>query len=585
VKLAGKAYEVHLPAIIVLYVLGFAVYLNSFPVPFVFDDYPNIRDNASIRLASVDVESLRAAAVQSHAPRRPVANLSFALNYLAGGYDVKGYHLVNIFIHVINGVLVYFLALTLLRRAQSVEDGQPPSSRRLQLAALLAAAIFIAHPAQAQAVTYVVQRMTSMATMFYLLSLLLYLLGRERRDAAGRGALWAGALVSWLLALGSKEIAATLPVMIAVTEYLFYRDPDKPWPGISLAYPLAAAAAAIAVSMFYLGVDPSAAIAAEYVDREFTVGERVLTELRVLVYYLSLMVFPFPGRLSLEHTFTISHSIVDPLTTLASATVLAGLIFAGLRFARRQPVLSFCIAWFLITLSIESTFVGLELAFEHRLYLPMLGFALAVAWVASKTPRRHATAAIAGGAAFVVALAMVSVMRNTVWQDPLRLWADTVAKNATSHRARNNLGRVLIDRGKLEEAARELEEAIRLKPGYAEPHNNLGTLRARAGRFDEALLHFGAAIDANPRYAQAYNNLGVALLNLGHDRDAVSQLAQAIRIAPRYGKAHSNLAGALARLGQTRESCRHLLIALELDGTVPHPPGAVAHCASSLKAE
>ena len=108
-KLAGKDYEIHLPAIIVLYVLGFAVYLNSFPVPFVFDDYPNIHDNTSIRLTSIDIESLRAAAVESHAPRRPIANVSFALNYLAGGYDVKGYHLVNIFIHVANGALVYFL--------------------------------------------------------------------------------------------------------------------------------------------------------------------------------------------------------------------------------------------------------------------------------------------------------------------------------------------------------------------------------------------------------------------------------------------------------------------------------------------
>jgi len=173
VKLVGKAYEIHLPAIIVLYVLGFAVYLNSFPVPFVFDDYPNIRNNASIRLASIDIEGLRAAAMESHASRRPIANVSFALNYLAGGYDVKGYHLVNIFIHVVNGTLVYFLALILLRRDQALGSSPPASTRRLQFAALLAAAIFVAHPAQVQAVTYIVQRMTSMSTMFYLLSLLL----------------------------------------------------------------------------------------------------------------------------------------------------------------------------------------------------------------------------------------------------------------------------------------------------------------------------------------------------------------------------------------------------------------------------
>ncbi len=127
-KLPGKAYAVHLPAIIVLYVLGFAVYLNSFPVPFVFDDHPNIRDNPSIRLDSFEIEGLRAAVAESPAPRRPVANISFALNYLAGGYDVKGYHLVNVFIHVANGVLVYFLALMLLRRSRTLEGGQPASN-------------------------------------------------------------------------------------------------------------------------------------------------------------------------------------------------------------------------------------------------------------------------------------------------------------------------------------------------------------------------------------------------------------------------------------------------------------------------
>lgn len=588
-NLPGKAYEVHLPAIIALYVLGFAVYLNSFSVPFVFDDYPNIRDNPSIRLASVDIESLRAAALESHAPRRPIANLSFALNYLAGGYDVKGYHLANIFMHVINGVLVYFLTLMLLRRAQALEDRPSAPDRRLQLAALLAAAIFIAHPVQVQAVTYIVQRMTSMATMLYLLSLLLYLLGRARRDAAGRAACWAGALVSWLLALGSKEIAATLPVMIVVTEYLFYRDPERPWPGISPAYPLIAAAATIAVTLFYLGVDPVAVITAEYTNRDFSVGERLLTELRVLVYYLSLMVLPLPGRLSLEHTFVISRTIVDPVTTLAAAIVLAAMFFAALRLARRRPIISLCIFWFLVTLSVESSFVGIELAFEHRLYLPMFAFALAVAYLVSLTRARHGAAAmvisIAMGTALIAALATASVMRNAVWQDPLRLWADAVSKNPTSYRARNNLGRVLIDRGEATPAAREFEEAIRIKPDYAEPYNNLGTLHARAGRFDQAMLHFGKAIELNPRYAQAYNNLGVALLSQGRARDAGSQLGQAVRIAPAYAKAHGNLSRALAEMGQSGESCRHLLIALHLDPALPHAPEALTKCRAILKVE
>ncbi len=416
--------------------------------------------------------------------------------------------------------------------------------------------------------------------MFYLLSLLLYLLGRERRHAARRGACWAGALVSWLLALGSKEIAATLPVIIVITEFLFYRDRERPWPGINLAYPLIAAAATVAVFLLYLGVDPTTVIAAEYTNRDFSLGERLLTELRVLIYYLSLMVFPLPGRLSIEHTFTISLSIVDPITTLAAAALLSAMLGVALRFAERRPIVSFCILWFLVTLSVESSFVGIELAFEHRLYLPMFAFALAVAYLFFLTPAHRGAMAVVLGVVLVATLAMASVVRNTVWQDPLRLWSDAVAKNPDSYRARNNLGRVLVDRGQPEPAALEFAEAIRIKSDYAEPHNNLGTLLARAGRFEEAMPHFVAAIQLNPRYAQAYNNLGVALLNQGRARDAVLQLDRAIGLAPGYAKDHGNLSRALARRGQSRESCRHLLMALQLDPALPHSPDALAKCRS-----
>lgn len=577
-RLPDKPHEVHLLALCILYVLGFSIYLNSLSVPFVFDDFPNIRDNPSVRMTSLDVESVRAAVTESPAKRRPLANVSFALNHLVGGYDVKGYHLVNIFLHIANGVLVYFLALILLGAAGARESPRMMPDRRLQLAALLAGAIFIAHPLQVQAVTYIVQRMTSMATLFYLLSLLLFVLGRRRRDRSKRSALWAGAFVSWLLALGAKEIAATLPVMIVVTEYLFFRDRDKPWPGMRLWYPLVAVAAVACAALLYLGADPATTLASQYADREYGAGERMLTELRVLVYYLSLMILPLPGRLSLEHTFSVSRSLVDPATTLAAATVLAAMLYAALRCASRQPIASFCILWYLVTLSVESSFVGLELAFEHRLYLPMFGFSLMVGYLSTLTPDRHSRLAIVLGVGIVAALSTISIARNTIWQDSLRLWMDTVAKNPMSHRAHNNLGRVLIDRNRPELAAREFEQAIRIEPGYAEPYNNLGTLHARAGRLDEAVLNFAKAIEANPTYAHAYNNLGVALLDQGRARDAVMQLGRAVRIAPGYAKAHGNLAIALARLGRMRESCVHLRVAVDLDASALHSPSALDAC-------
>ncbi|TFH50443.1 MAG: tetratricopeptide repeat protein [Lysobacterales bacterium] len=582
-KLAGKPYEVHLLAVIFLYVLGFAIYLNTFSVPFVFDDYPNIRDNPSIRLTSIDIGDIHAAAFESHTSRRPVANISFALNYLAGGYDVKGYHLVNILIHIVNGVLVYFLAFIILCRIRmpGIQPSMPDLHARL--AALVAAAIFIAHPVQIQAVTYIVQRMTSMATMFYLLSLLFYLLGRLREDRTWRIVYWLAALASWLFALGSKEIAATLPVIIVIIEFLFFRDSDKTWPGIHPGLLILALAATVGVFFLYLGSEPAFTVAEQYAGRDITPGERMLTELRVLVFYLSLLAFPNPGRLSLEHAFTVSHSLTDPITTLAAAGILIALLFVGLRLARRHPTVSFCIMWFLITLSVESSFIGLELAFEHRLYLPMFSFALAIAYLLSLAPARQRTMATALAGVLVVILAATSITRNVTWQNPAALWADAASKNPGSFRAQNNLARALVDQGRPDQAALHFNEAIRLNPQYAEPHNNLGTLHARAGGFEQAQAHFGMAIELNPRYAEAYNNLGVALLSQGLAHDAALQLGQAIRLAPGYAKAHANLSAALASMGQSQEACRHLLIAMHLDPAVSHAQIDLKGCHSDSK--
>jgi len=583
VKLAGKPYEVHLLAVIVLYVLGFAIYLNSFSVPFVFDDYPNIRDNPAIRMTALNLEALQAAVFESHALRRPVANISFALNYFAGSYEVKGYHLVNIFIHVANGVLVYFLTLILLGRSRKLAHKPSIPDKRLRLAALAAAAIFIAHPLQIQAVTYIVQRMTSMATMFYLASLLFYLLGRQRQDRYGKGVYWLSALAFWLLALGSKEIAATLPVVVLLVEYFFYRDPLKPWPGIGIGHLLLALVATAGVVVLYLGSEPAAAIAEQYAGQDLTPLERLLTESRVLIFYMSLMVLPYPGRLSLDHTFSISHSLTDPITTLLAAAVLVAMLFGALRLNRRHPTLTFCILWFLITLSIESTFIGLELAYEHRLYLPMFALALAAAYLLVLAPGRFATLSIGLAGFVVITLASASILRNIIWQDPVTLWADAVSKSPASHRAHNNLGRVLIDRGDWEQATLQFEEAIRLRPDYAEPHNNLGTLHARAKRFGQAEQHFAIAIELNPQYAQAFNNFGVALLSQGRIRQATAQLGQAVRVSPGYGKAHGNLSTALFQLGQRQEACRHLFIALQLDASVPYSRAALERCQADTK--
>ena len=188
--------SLYLPLLLVVF--GFLAYGNTVNAPFYLDDEPNIYNNQSIQISDMGVASLLEMCRNSPNPRRPVANISFALNYYFHQTAVTGYHVVNIVIHLINGVLVYFLALVTFRQVSRLKNGEAPKSGDPSLVwkSLLAAGVFTLHPLQTQAVTYIVQRMTSMSVMFYLLSMLLYVFGLRSHGRASKWGLWAGCLAS-----------------------------------------------------------------------------------------------------------------------------------------------------------------------------------------------------------------------------------------------------------------------------------------------------------------------------------------------------------------------------------------------------
>jgi len=369
-------------AIIVIVAIGGLAYSNVLHAPFVFDDLNNIVENRSIRIDRIDLASLYEAGFQSPSARRPVANISFAINHMFGGYDVAGYHWVNIIIHIVNAILVYILSAALVRdladgrRAgstgySSARDGRSP----LRFIPLLSALVFVAHPIQIQSVTYIVQRMSSMAAMFYLIALLAYRYGRTSPRRGRRIALWTLGFLSWLLALGTKENAATLPAVILMYEWYVSGGPNREWLRKN-RYVIGVALLLVAMALAYISGPVLDRIAASYDGRDFTWVQRVLTQPRVIAFYVSLLLFPHPARFSLLHPITTSQSLIDPLTTLLSAILILLAIGYAIVRAARHRVVSFCILWFFIHLAIESSVLGLEMVFEHRLYLPMVGFSL-----------------------------------------------------------------------------------------------------------------------------------------------------------------------------------------------------------------
>lgn len=548
--------------VVLIVIVGAILYSNTLEAPFLFDDVDNIVENPHIRMTSLTFSGLAAAAFQSLSATRPLANVTFALNYYVGGYDVTGYHLVNIGIHLLTGLLLFFLFHSTLATPALRSRHRYP-----WLIAFSGALLWLAHPLHTQSVTYIVQRMSSMATMFSVLSLLLYVRGRLS-PAAGprRRALFAGSAGAWILALGSKQIAAALPAFMLLYEWYFFRNLSWEWLKSRKRYLGAVVALSILVAGIFLLFHSKGNAFALYAHREFTMGERLLTQFRVLVYYASLLAYPHPGRLSLEHDFPLSHSLLDPVTTLLSLGTIIGALAAAIRLARTEPLFSFALLWFFGNLLIESSILPLELVFEHRTYLPSIFLAFSVTALTYQLVKQRW---VAWGA--LIGLTFIlggwTYERNKVWSDKVTFWTDCAKKAPHKARPYQNLGLALYERGKMEAATRQLQEALRIDPQNFLARGQLGIIAARQGKVDEAIAQLREALRIEPTYAKGCNNLGRALLDRGNLDEAITYLARAVTINPDLTEAHYNLGRAWAEKGQHSRAVDHFSTALRLD---PH---------------
>jgi len=345
-------------------------YSNTFNIPFQFDDRPNIINNPNIQMKVFTWDRLERLVKNTYKESiRVFSYFTLALNYYFGEFNVFGYHLVNFIIHVAAGIFLYwFLILTF--NLSSLKEKYGSISYKV---ALFTSLIFISHPIQTQSVTYIVQRMASMAGMFYLLSMVLYIKGRLS-SGLPRFIYFGGLVASYLLGVFTKENVAILPFFIALYEFYFFQNLDLSPKGKKVLYGLVAVLLILLAFGFILWGERYFNVIIEgYQYRTFTMSERALTQFRVILYYLTLLVYPHPSRLNLDYDFPISKTILDPPTTLISILIIAGLIGYSLWTAKKRPILSFCILWYFGNLAIESSIFPLEMVYEHRLYLPAVG--------------------------------------------------------------------------------------------------------------------------------------------------------------------------------------------------------------------
>jgi len=447
-----------------LLLVGVAIvvaYARSFDVPFQFDDHDQIVNNPALRRRT-------AAELLSWGRARLIPYLTFALNFVAGELDPFGYHAVNLAIHVATAALVFFLCLALCDTPRLRDT---PLARQRLLFATGAALLFGLHPIQVQAVTYVVQRVAAMAAMFYLASVYLYVRGLLADSPQRQRLAYAGAALMALAAFFSKENALSLPLALLLVRLLFFPRPRASQVA-KLTFGFGLLALAIPLTWFLLWKPPRSA------PPVTTVTERVLsviqagrpsagpidyflTECTVLPRYLGLVFYP--RGLNVDHDVVIQHGLTLPVT--AGAALLGGLLVFAVAGARRWPAVSFAVLWFFVTLSVESSFLAIaDPMVEHRMYLPMAGIAIGIAGAFCALQRRLPIPAAAAGVVVVAVLLLLTMRRNEVWLDPLTLWRDALAKSPNKARVSANVGIMLHQAGKAEEAIPYYCRALEIEP-------------------------------------------------------------------------------------------------------------------------
>ncbi|MFP4040158.1 MAG: tetratricopeptide repeat protein [Desulfosudaceae bacterium] len=545
-------------SLLFLFSVAVLLYAGSRNSPFVFDDTNNIAENPHIRLTEISRQSL-ADVLKSRSINRPFANLTFAFNYYFHQYDTAGYRAVNLVIHVFTAFLVYLLArltYALIRKETSFVP-------------FLAALLWLAHPLHTQSVTYIVQRMNSLAAMFYLLTLVCYIKARLISSSEVShpirpvfplmiGTISAG------LSFASKEIAATLPVILFLYEWYFFQGLDRAWLKQKIKWIAVAAALLTAAALIYLGSEPLQRIMAGYEKQAFTPAQRLLTEPAVIIYYLSLLLWPHPARQILYYDFPLSTGLWSPPITSLALMALATLIVLAIYTARRDRLISFAVIWFLGTLVIESSFIGLALIFEHRTYLPSVFPLIALTGLYFRIRRFNKSALVI--ICVIISLAgLGTYTRNKIWQSDLLLWKDVVKKSPHQALPYNGLGLAHQNKGDYEAAVRYFKTAISKGLREGRVYNNLGLAYKDMGKYDTAIKYFKTAISKDPTCGQAYSALGYILSGKGQLEEATRMMRTALKHEPDNSQAHNNMGNIFLLKKKFNQAAEHYQKAIEIN--------------------
>jgi len=531
---------------------------DALKVPFVLDDHESVLGNTTL----ADFGSLHWLRPPSTGGEtvsgRPFLNFSLAVDHALGGLRPEAYHVTNLLIHLVAALALWCL----VRRVFASAGGLAPRA-----AAWLGAAVVLPwalHPLQVGAVTYVSQRAESLSACLLLLTLWSF---HRAAESSAKGGLWfAAALLACLAAVGTKETAVAIPLLVLLYDRAFLAGSfAQAWSARGRRH-LCLLATWIPLALLVWtnhGRGGSAGIGSEVGSFDY-----LLIQARAIPHYVSLSFVPVG--------LVFDHGVV-PSPGLAAAApgllLIAGLLGVSAWALANNRAAGFLAAAFFILLAPSSSFVPVstQTVAEHRMYLPLAALFLLVATVLGGRLRK-------AGALTVLVLLSVLVsglfgtltwQRNQVFATVLTLWQDTVEKAPDNPRAHNNLGQALMSEGRAAEAAEEFSKAIELQPNHAFARFNLGTLLLGQRRYAEAVVQFSAALQADPNYLNARINLGQALTGLGRDTEAMQQYWAALAQDPSAQDASLNLGALLVGQGRATEAAERLRSVIAADPSIP----------------
>jgi protein O-mannosyl-transferase len=533
-------------AIIALIVLLAIAYSNTFAVPFLYDDTINILENLSIHQLWPPWKSFLIPEDTGIA-NRPIINFSLAINYAISGYKVWSYHAVNLIIHIMATLTLFGI----IRRTILISKINLNKTESL-LFSFACALLWGLHPVQTQAVTYIIQRCESLMALFFLLTIYSALRGWQAESSKRWHLL---AVMFFLLAIFSKEVAIVCPILLISYEWVFRRK--NPLRSIKESPFLYSGLLLGCFITFIIVISGNTLVTRTY-QRSYVLVDYWITQCEVIFHYLRLTVWP--SDLVIDYGCPMAK--VSEIWLFITGILLL-LCLSVWSFYRRN-VAGFLGTCFFLILSPTSLIPLNDIAFEHRIYLPiaaviilMMGIIFGIyKWLqnnfkSSKYLNHSSLFLIILIICTGLILGFLTYQRNGDYRSEITIWSDTITKRPNNFRGYHGLGLAISKKGHLDEALKYLLYARRINPSDSRVNIDVGAIFLLMNRPNESIPFLREAMRITPKNPKTYNNMGIALVQTGMLKEGIYHFSEALRIKPDYVWAKKNLIRASASYKQS----------------------------------